>query len=316
MFEVNTNRHIVSSLLDILANNMTWHHPTIFLLFFVQGFLSTCVARPSNSSAEKPSQPFLVNDFLCRSSRHPNPVVVIHGAVSNLNDKDGAGSVEKYLHQQGFCVFALTYGAYPQFPSIGGLRAINESSQEIASFIRTVRQRTNAKKIDLVGHSEGAFQVMYVPKFTGVSDLLDNLVAIAPPTRGCTAQVFSLLPSPLRQSIIKALGDIGVAGMADILVDGTAVRKLNDGNAIVQSGNNLTIIASRNDVFITPTNKSFVHEDGVKNYYVQDYCPFDPVGHLGECKDITVLSLMANALAGQPQKGIPCTIGFPVRRNG
>lgn len=283
--------------------------------FLVQSFTSTCAAKPFDGSAQVLDQPFVHNNFSCRSSSHPNPVVVLHGAVSKYDDKTGAESLAKFLHQQGFCPFALTYGAYEALPSIGGLKPINESSQEIARFIRTIQQKTSAKKIDLVGHSEGAFQVLYVPKFTGVSDLLENLVAIAPPTRGASAQIFDLLPRAVQKGIIKVLGNIGVPGMADILYDGPAVQRLNDGRPILQSGNKLTIIASRDDVFVTPTPKSFVHEDGVDNLYVQDYCPLDPVGHIGECTDITVLKLMENALSRRPQIDLPCTVGLPIRRH-
>ncbi len=271
------------------------------------------VAAALHSDVDDTNQPFLANDFSCRSSSQPNPVVVLHGALSNADDKGGVLAIQKFLQQRGFCVFALTYGAYPALPSIGGLRPINESSQEIAKFVQNVYQNTGAKKINLVGHSEGAFQVLYVPKFTGISHLLDVLVAIAPPTKGCSAQVFNLLPTSLRQTIIRLGGDVGLGGMTDILYDSPAVQKLNDGFPIVQQGNKLTVIASRNDIFVTPTANSFVHEPGVDNFYVQDYCPLDPVGHIGACTDDTVLTLTANALARQPQVHLPCVLGKPIR---
>ena len=87
---------------------------------------------------------------------------------------------------------------------------------------------TGAAKVDLVGHSEGAFQSLYVPK---------------------------------------------VAGYA-------------------------------------PT--AFVNEPGVTNYYVQDKCPFDPVGHTGITVDSGITSMILNGLDdGQ----ITCGFGLPHRRH-
>ena len=46
--------------------------------------------------------------------------------------------------------------------------------------------QTGAAKADLVGHSEGGFQTLYVTKTQGISDRIDKVVAIVPPTHGTT----------------------------------------------------------------------------------------------------------------------------------
>ena len=104
-----------------------------------------------------------VNDFNCKSSTQPFPVVLIHGLGAN-KDNDLRG-MQSFLAQKGFCTFAITYGATPQNPFNGGLRPIPDSSKQLSDYINTVASRTGAKKVDLVGHSEGGFMVSqyYLP---------------------------------------------------------------------------------------------------------------------------------------------------------
>ena len=72
-----------------------------------------------------------------------------------------------------------------------------------------------------------------------------------------------------------------------------------------------TIITSRYDELVTPTSTAFVNEPGVTNEYVQDTCPFDPVGHIGEAYDLNVWHLTENALDPSHAKGFFCVAGSP-----
>ncbi|MEC3977588.1 hypothetical protein [Amycolatopsis sp. H20-H5] len=67
------------------------------------------------------------------------------------------------------------------------------------------------------------------------------------------------------------------------------------------------------DEIATPPAASFVHEPGVRNEYVQDTCPRDPVGHLGEPYDANVGQLVENALdPADATPPIPCVAGLPI----
>lgn len=255
------------------------------------------------------------NDFSCKpSADHPNPVVLLHGLGATYYED--INFLEAFLQHKGFCTFSLTYGAYDGFPFVGGLKPIDDSSKEIAALINEVHNKTGASKVDLVGHSEGAFQSLYVPKFRdGISAIVGNIVAIAPPTHGTTfANLWKLAPL-LGQNARKDIGDVlekfGCHPCNEISVDGPGIAKLNDGKPIVQPGNKVTIIMSKYDELVTPVTTSFVHEDGVNNIYVQDYCPLDPVGHIGEAYDPNVWELVLNSLENQVGRKFFCLAGFP-----
>ncbi|KAE8371506.1 Alpha/Beta hydrolase protein [Aspergillus bertholletiae] len=257
---------------------------------------------------------FGINDFDCQlTDEHPNPVVLLHGLGATYYED--LNFLQYWLQSQGYCTYAQTYGAYEGFSLLGGLRSISDSSAEIAAFVREVVKRTGAKKVDLVGHSEGAFQSLYVPKFQGVSDLLDKIVAIAPPTHGTNFgglyNLAYLFGNVSREVVGEVLTKFGCPACDELGPDGAAVERLNDGQPIVQPGNSLTVIVSKGDEMVTPHSTSWVQEDGVNNIYVQDFCPLDPVGHIGEAYDLNVWNLVKNALDGTPQRKFFCVIGSP-----
>ena len=254
-----------------------------------------------------------VNDPSCRPSvAHPSPVVILHGLGANANED--LNVLQGQLAQQGYCTFALTYGADPRFTYVGGVRPIAESARQIAAFINQVLTDTGAPTVDIVGHSEGAFQSLYVTKTQGVAAHISRVVAIAPPTHGTTfggaTTLATLFGSTSRQSAKTFLDTFGCYACDDLIVGGAAVQTL-DAGPIAQPGVTYTIITSRDDEMVTPTETAFVHEPGVTNEYVQDVCPLDPVGHLGEAYDGAVSQLVQNALDPAHVKPIACSFGFP-----
>ncbi|KAJ5369157.1 uncharacterized protein N7496_008917 [Penicillium cataractarum] len=252
-----------------------------------------------------------INDFSCTSDS--NPVVLLHGLGATFYED--LNYLQYWLQNQGYCTYSLTYGAYDGFPFVGGLKPISESAAEIATYIKEVVQKTGKSKVDLVGHSEGAFQSLYVPKFEGVSQYIDKIASIAPPTHATTfAGIYELaylFGNASRALIGDVLDVVGCAACDDLGPDGAAVERLNDGTPIVQDGNKVTIIASKYDELVTPPTTSFVDEDGVTNWWVQDTCPLDPVGHIGEAYDLNVWNLVKNVLDDTPDRKFVCLLGSP-----
>jgi pimeloyl-ACP methyl ester carboxylesterase len=245
----------------------------------------------------------------CESSH--NPVIFLHGLGATYYED--LNFLETWLKTKRFCTYSLTYGAYDGFPLVGGLKPIAESSAQIAAFIRQVQQESGSTKVDLVGHSEGAFQALYTPKFGGVSQLVDTIVAIAPPTHGTSFgglyKIAQLLG--IQNGVKDVMDTFGCKACSDLVTGGAAIQKLNDGQPIVQPGTTVTIIASRYDELVTPTKTSFIDEPGVNNIYVQDYCPLDPVGHIGEAYDLNVWNLVLNSLEKRVGRKFFCLAGSP-----
>lgn len=285
------------------------------MLQFAETMLATLALLCTLVHSTPIARSFRHNDYSCRSELHPNPVVLIHGLGATYYED--LNFLEAHLQAQGFCTFSITYGAYPVFPLVGGLKPIEESSAQLAAFIQTVLDRTGAGKVDLVGHSEGAFLSLYVPKFGGLGKAFGRVFAIAPPTHGTTfLNLYELtdidggiLTRPLVDTILDT---VGCKACANLLPNGDAVARLNDG-PIAQDGVSYTILTSRYDELVTPTETSFVREDGVRNLYVQDFCPLDPVGHIGEAYDLNIWTLVVKSLQDDESGPEICVAGSPGR---
>ena len=251
------------------------------------------------------------NDPSCKpSAAHPYPVVLLHGLGATYYED--LNFLQADLALKGYCTFSATYGAYAGFPLVGGLKHIGDSAPEIAAFIHQVLAETGAPKVDLVGHSEGAFQALYVTKTQNVAANVDKVVALAPPTHGTSfAGLYSIVMAlgiqPQTQAVLNTLG---CGACSDLVTGGAAVTTLDNG-PIAQPGVHYTVITSRTDELVTPTATSFVDEPGVTNEYVQNTCPFDPVGHIGEAYDPNVWHLIENALDPQHATGFLCVLGSP-----
>lgn len=251
------------------------------------------------------------NDAACvPSAAHPDPVVLLHGLGATYYED--INLLQSYLAGRGYCTFSETYGDFPGNPYVGGLRPIAESAAEIKSFILQVLATTGARKVDVVGHSEGGFQSLYVTKTQGIADRIDTVVSIAPPTHGTTfgGLVNLAYAFGVRSQVATLLQTYGCPACDNLITDGSAVRTLTTG-PIAQPGVKYTVITSRYDELVTPTSTSFVREPGVTNLYVQDLCPLDPVGHLNETYDLNVLTMTENALDPANAKKLVCTAGLP-----
>lgn len=254
-----------------------------------------------------------INDFSCNSTS--NPVVLLHGLGATFYED--LNFLQYWLQKEGYCTYSFTYGDYDGFPFVGGLKPISESAPQIASYIKNVTAKTGKSKVDLVGHSEGAFHSLYVPKFEGVAHLVDKIAAIAPPTHGTSFgglyKLAGIFGNSSRTAVKDVLDTFGCGACADLVTDGAAVKKLTNG-PIVQKGNKVTVIASKHDELVTPPTTSFIHEDGVTNRWIQDTCSWDPVGHIGEAYDLNTWHLVKNVLDDTPDRHFVCLAGSPGRR--
>lgn len=264
---------------------------------------------PVGASAVAPPTSGL-NDWSCRpSAAHPEPVVLLHGLGSNAQQNWSFHGPA--IAAAGYCVFSVTYGVTDRSLGAGGFAPIQQSAEQIGAFVDRVLAETGAARVDLVGHSEGAFQSLYVPKVAGYGAKIDDVVALAPPTHGTTVSGLVTLGQLLgNQALVSALTDgVGCFACTDLVQGGPAVARLNDGPVAVP-GVTYTVVASRTDFLVTPTSTAFVREPGVTNYYIQDKCPLDPVGHIGIAADSGVTSMILHGL--DPSAPIRCSFGAPL----
>jgi triacylglycerol esterase/lipase EstA (alpha/beta hydrolase family) len=127
------------------------------------------------------------NDWSCKpSAAHPRPVILVHGTFEDMSGNWQA--LSPLLYDNGYCVFALNYGSFGGSGQQGiyATGDIARSAEQLASFVKQVLGATGARKVDLVGHSQGGMMPRYYLRFLGGATKVHTLVELAPSNHGTT----------------------------------------------------------------------------------------------------------------------------------
>ena len=263
----------------------------------------------ATQAAETP--PAGANNFECEpSAQHPRPVVLVHGLGATMSGN--WSFVSPRLASAGYCVFALTYGqkeeqANPLYQP-GGVVRMEKSSKELKAFVSKVLASTGARKVDLVGHSEGTVMPRYYLERRGGAQLVKRFVALTPLWRGTNPAALADLRDVA--SGFGLTGPIidGVSGFCascpQFLRGSEYMNDLNsDGEAI--PGIHHTNVVTRYDELIQPYTSGLMRDGGV-NVVLQDICPLNISEHLLVAFDPVVVQLILNALDPKDAKRVTC----------
>lgn len=233
-----------------------------------------------------------VNDFSCApSAQHPEPVVLVHGLGANgpLN----FATLAPILASHGYCVFHLTYGTGILGPTVGGIGPMEDSAAQLSAFVDQVRAATHAAKVDIVGHSEGSTMPAYYLKFLGGAAKVAHFVGFGANYAGTSLDGLATLATLLRLGPV--LTGVGCAACTEYLPGSAFLTKLNAGGVAVP-GPTYTNIVSRYDTVVTPYTSGVFTAPNATDIVIQDRCPLDFTGHLGQAIDPNVAALVLNAL--------------------
>ncbi len=243
------------------------------------------------------------NDWSCHPSpRHPEPVILVHGLLANRNDN--WQTYGPLLANNGYCVYALTYGAPGGDPMglLGGLTSMESSSRTLDGFVDRVRQATGATKVDLVGHSEGATMPYWYVKVGHGSDKVAKMIGLAPLVHGSGGSALADTGS--------STGSADQPAPVEFLATSAFMRQLNDGGITVP-GVAYTQIVTRYDEVVVPYTIGLVHEPNATNFIVQDQCPQDFADHLSINSDPVAARDVLNALDPDNPMPVECTLVLP-----
>ncbi len=275
-------------------------------------FLPAAVLAGTQVYADPPG----ANDWTCRPTRkRPRPVVLVHGLVGNKNTN--WQTFAPLLKNRGYCVFALTYGVGPaQLPGLdqfGGLTRIERSAAELKRFVNRVLRSTGAKKVDILGHSEGTVVPNYYAKFLGGRTKIRSYVSIAPLWHGTNvAGAASLVNAGtafgLTPPVIALLSP--VFGSGPQLLTGSAFwDKMRRGGTPRVKGIRYTNIVTRYDQLVMPYTSGV--QRGMRNVVLQDVCPQDYSEHFQVVASRNTARLVLRALAGNRSTAVPCARVLP-----
>jgi triacylglycerol esterase/lipase EstA (alpha/beta hydrolase family) len=199
------------------------------------------------------------NDFTCRpSSAHPQPVVLVHGTFEGA--ADNWATVSPQLKAAGYCVFALQYGDR----ATGDIAA---SAGQLSRFVDAVLAATGARKVSLVGHSQGGMMPRHYIKFLGGDKKVDDLVGLAPSNHGTTN------PGAF------VTGATVCEACAQQMAGSPFLAQLNAGDE-TPGGVSYTVVETRYDEVVVPYTSAFLAGGAnTANILLQDACPAEVIDH-------------------------------------
>ncbi len=268
-------------------------------------FLVSAVAAGTQVDADPPGG----NDWSCRpTARHPRPVILVHGTAGNKNTNWQTYS--PLLANNGYCVFALTYGVAPGTPlplnQLGGMTRMQDSAHRLKAFVTRVLRATGARKVDLLGHSQGTLMPEYYVKFLGGAKHVKRYVSLAPLWHGTNITTMSPL-------LAKAFGvdedEVPTCPACGQMAPGSRfIRQLRAGGLVV--GNvAYTNIMTKYDQLVQPYTSG--RERGMRNIVVQDHCSTDYSEHFEIAADPVGAQIVLNTLDPANKKPVPCLLVLP-----
>jgi triacylglycerol esterase/lipase EstA (alpha/beta hydrolase family) len=241
-------------------------------------------------------------------------VVLVHGLGANMSEN--WQYLSPLLAAEGYCVFALTYGVDPRatippFDQMGGVVPMEQSAQQLSTFVNQVLTGTGASRVDIVGHSEGSLMPDWYVRFLGGAARVDRYVGITPLWHGTNVLGLATLnqygqPLGLSPPVVAAVEQI-CGSCPEFLTGSPFIEKLNSGSGPAAPGVTYTNLMTRYDQAVVPYTSGVLNTPGVTNIVVQDQCPNDLSEHAAMAYDPVVGRDVLNAL--DPAHARPVTCG-------
>ena len=200
-------------------------------------------------------------------------MVLLHGTFGLTN----WGVIEQALSAGGYSVYPFDYGN-------GGTEEIGRSAGALARFIQDVLARTGAKRVSVIGHSQGGLMARYYVKSLGGNAHVDDLIALSPPNHGT-------------MNLFAQAGWFECEACAEQQAGSPFLANLNEGQE-APGPVDYTVIQTRYDVVVVPYTSAFLSgpPDRVTNITLQERCPSGFVDHVNIPSDPVALQWIENAL--------------------
>lgn len=187
-----------------------------------------------------------------------------------------------------FDVYSVTLSPWL---GMNGVASMATSAQAVEAKVAQILDQTGAKKVDLVGHSQGAPVIRYYVKFLGGLEEVGGVVSLG----GINYGIPRHSGNPLNDLITQGVCALGAPVCPEVLYDDDNVG-------------DTPFLRALNEPDPTPGNIDYYHfwtttdesDGGVlpggTNVIVQDMCPGREVYHVEEWEDEAMQALIRAAL--------------------
>lgn len=273
-------------------------------------FVQNAIAAGTKTSA--PGE----NDWSCKpTAAHPRPVVLVHGTGGNA--ATNWWTYAALLHNQGYCVYALTYGVVPQEASspvkFGGIGDIVESARELKTFVAKVLSSTGADKVDLIGHSQGTLMPNYWVRFLGGAKYVHDYISLAPVWHGEGGRPFAALASLGARLGFTSDNLVPVCKACGQMMAGSAyMQKMRSGRIAAPGVHYTNIVTRYDDVVVPYTSGIQTGYPNMRNILLQHVCADDFSDHLEIASSPNAAQIVLNTLDPEHATKVKCRLTLPV----
>lgn len=249
----------------------------------------TVPASPVAADGELPPYPTSpegdppgANDWKCEpTAKRPHPVILVHGTFGDR--KHLLEGLSRSIKDKGFCVFSLDYGNR-------GTNDIKQSAKELKAYTQRVLRATGARKVSMVGHSQGGMMPRQFIKFLGGTKLVDDLVGVAPSNHGTD------ITGPGGNPISDLVG-AGCRACNQQAAGSPFLRRLNRGDETPEQVSYTQITTNIDEVVVPHTSGYLEPGPRTTNVTIQDKCPLAaPAEHLLVPTSRTTIQIALDAL--------------------
>lgn len=174
-------------------------------------------------------------------------------------------------------------------------------------------RRTDARKVDIVGHSQGSLMPNFYVKFLNGAKHVDDYVGVTPMWDGTDlaglaslAQIGEALGIPqIAYDVMKPY----CASCRQFLKGSKFIKRMNSHGGPAVPGVDYTMIMTRNDELVQPYASGIL--EGATNLVVQGQCALDQSEHLSIIYDPITGADILNALDPRHPRPVPCTVVLP-----
>ncbi|KAF9321872.1 hypothetical protein BG003_010128 [Podila horticola] len=248
-----------------------------------------------------------VNNWNCRlTPTHPRPLILVHGLLGN-EDTNFKTMGPRFV-KAGYCVYSLTYGQLPGIPMVAGIDLMENSAQQLATFVDKVLAAFNTTQVDLVGHSEGSLMPRYYLRFLGGGPKVHKFGAFSAISYGTTLQ--GLVPLMIKLNLFDPITKVldPICKVCTQFVEGSPfLTKLNEGSDTVP-GVQYRFLITKKDEIVTPPESGFLRDNNplVENLVLQDICFFDQSSHNMAAMDPIVFHVMDAFFNPEANQKVTC----------
>lgn len=234
--------------------------------------------------------------------RHPNPVILVHGLDDNA--ASAWQSLAPLLRNTGFNVWAFTFGRYTPTDEAGGLADIRDSARELQAHVAAVLAATGARRVDLVGHSEGGVIIAWYVNELGGDRFVGNVVDLGVPNAGLADT------DGLNLSVTDVVGHPAPA--VDQLDEQSPFFAALRAAGPTRPDVRYTCIGTRDDEVVVPHSSLYLPAaPNVTNIELQDLHPSDAGEHFALPYDPYALADVVHALDPTIDWHIPPGVVLP-----